>query len=171
MFKDMQNLEDALKNLAAAKQLNDQGKLDGKEAQNAGANSPQDYQKLYDEMMRRLAEAGEGEGEGDGQGNKAGRGKAGKNPGIGKGGTLGEDESTKSGFKTEKATTQLGAGKLLMEWKEEGVGETGRKAGDYNDAVRAVKQGVAEAIRNERVPPGYHGAIQKYFDRLPEKKP
>jgi len=22
-----------------------------------------------------------------------------------------------------------------------------------------------------RVPPGYHGAIQKYFDNLPEKKP
>jgi uncharacterized protein CbrC (UPF0167 family) len=58
-----------------------------------------------------------------------------------------------------------------MEWKEEGVGETGRKAGDYTDAVRAVKQGVAEAIRNERIPPGYHGAIQKYFDNLPEKKP
>jgi hypothetical protein len=33
-----------------------------------------------------------------------------------------------------------------------------------------VKQGVSEAIRNERVPPGYHGAIQKYFDNLPEKK-
>ncbi|MEO6740083.1 MAG: hypothetical protein ABIP20_07520, partial [Chthoniobacteraceae bacterium] len=35
MFKDAQNLEDALKNLAAAKQLNDLGKLDGKDAQDA----------------------------------------------------------------------------------------------------------------------------------------
>jgi hypothetical protein len=58
-----------------------------------------------------------------------------------------------------------------MEWKEEGAGEIGGKAGDDNDAVRTVKEGVAEAIRNERVPPGYHGAIQKYFDKLPEKKP
>ena len=111
--------------------------------------------------MRRIAEMGEGEG---------GRGKAGKNPGIGNGGTVGEDDSTKSDFKKGKAKTQLGAGKLLMEWKEEGVGDTGSKAGDYNAAVTAVKQGVAEAIRNERVPPGYHGAIQKYFDALPVKK-
>ena len=34
-----------------------------------------------------------------------------------------------------------------MEWKEEGVGETGSKAGDYNAAVQTVKQGVSEAIR------------------------
>ena len=63
----------------------------------------------------------------------------------------------------------MGAGKLLMQWKEEGKGETGQKADDYQAAVRSVKEGVAEAIRNERIPPGYHGAIQKYFDRLPEK--
>jgi len=158
MFKDAQNLEDALKNLAAAKQLNEQGKLDGKDAQNACAKCQQDYQKLYDQLMRQLAEAGNG-------------GKSGPNRGTATGGTVGEDDSTTSGFKKEKATTQLGAGKLLMEWKEEGVGDTGTKAGDYNEAVRAVKQGVSEAIRNERVPPGYHGAIQKYFDNLPEKKP
>jgi hypothetical protein len=170
MFKDMENLEDALKNLAAAKQLNEQGKLDGKDAQAAGAKSPEDYQKLYDELMRRMAEAGESQGQGQGQG-QGGQGKSGPNPGIGQGGTVGEDDSTKSGFKQEKSTTQIGAGKLLMEWKEEGVGETGAKAGNYNEAIRAVKQGVAEAIRNERVPPGYHGAIQKYFDKLPEKKP
>ncbi|MEQ1850560.1 MAG: hypothetical protein ABMA01_03110 [Chthoniobacteraceae bacterium] len=167
MFKDMGNLEDALKNLAAAKQLNEQGKLDGKDAQDAGANSQQDYQKLYDDLMRRMAEAGEGQGQGQGQGG----GKSGPNPGIGQGGTVGEDDSATSKFKKEKDKVQLGAGKLLMEWKEEGVGETGKKAGDYNEAIRAVKQGVAEAIRNERVPPGYHGAIQKYFDKLPEKKP
>jgi hypothetical protein len=168
MFKDAQNLEDALKNLAAAKQLNELGRLDGKDAQNAGAGSQQDYQKLYEDLMRRMAESGEGQGQGPGQG---GRGKSGPNPGIGQGGTVGEDDTTKTNFQKEKATTRLGAGKLLMEWKEQGVGDTGSKAGDYNDAVRAVKQGVAEAIRNERVPPGYHGAIQKYFDNLPEKKP
>ena len=171
MFKDAQNLEDALKNLAAAKQLNDLGKLDGKDAQDAGAKTQGDYQKLYDEAMRRLAEMQEGgDGNGKGQGQNGG-GKSGPAPGIGKGGTVGEDDSTASDFKKEKAKTQLGAGKLLMEWKEEGVGDTGSKAGDYNDAVRTVKQGVSEAIRNERVPPGYHGAIQKYFDNLPEKKP
>ncbi len=169
MFKDAQNLEDALKNLAAAKQLNELGKLDGKDAQDAGANSQADYQKLYDHLMSESAAAGDALAK-SGQG-KGGNGKSGPNPGIGSGGTPGEDDSTKSGFKKEKDKIQLGAGKLLMEWKEEGVGETGSKAGDYNEAVRAVKQGVAEAIRNERVPPGYHGAIQKYFDNLPVKKP
>ena len=120
--------------------------------------------------MRRLADAGDGDGQGNGQNGQNGRGKAGKNPGIGQGGTVGEDDATKSDFKKEWDKAQLGAGKLLMEWKEEGVGDTGSKAGDYTEAVRAVKQGVSEAIRNERVPPGYHGAIQKYFDNLPEKK-
>src|SRR6185369_10193042 len=48
MFKDMKNVEDALKNLQAAKQLNEKGKLDGKDAQQAGAKTPEDYKKLYD---------------------------------------------------------------------------------------------------------------------------
>ena len=168
MFKDAQNLEDALKNLAAAKQLNDKGQLDGDKAQQAGAKSQQDYEKLYKDLFAQMGEKGEGEGEGQGSG-KSGNGKAGQNPGIGNGGTVGEDDTAKSDFKKEKDKVQLGAGKLLMEWKEEGVGETGQKASDYQQAVRAVKQGVSEAIRNEQVPPGYHSAIQKYFDRLPEK--
>ena len=171
MFKDAQNLEDALKNLADAKQLNDKGKLDGKDAQQADAKSQQDYQQLYKDLLAQMGEGGDGEGDGQGQGDKPGRGKAGKNPGIGTGGTVGEDDTTKSDFKKEKSTTQMGAGKLLMEWKEEGVGETGQKSGDYQQAIRAVKQGVSEAIRNEQVPLGYHSAIQKYFDRLPEKSP
>ena len=36
---------------------------------------------------------------------------------------------------------------------------------------RKLRNEARQAIRNERVPPGYHGAIQKYFDKLPEKKP
>jgi hypothetical protein len=168
MFKDMQNIEDALKNLQAAKQLNEKGQLDGKDAQQAGAKTPEEYEKLYKDLMAKAGEQGDGEGDGDGNG-KPGRGKSGNQPGIGKGGTVGEDPNAKTGLKTEKSNAQLGAGKLLMQWKEEGVGETGQKSADYQEAVRAVKQGVAEAIRSEQVPPGYHGAIQKYFDRLPEK--
>jgi hypothetical protein len=170
MFSDMENIEEALRNLAAAKQLNEQGRLDGREAQNAGAQSQQDYQKLYDELMRRMAESGEGRDQG-------GPETLGANAGVGTGGTggtagsTGEDDTTESEHKKQRATIQIGAGKVLMEWKDEGVGETGAKAGDYSDAIRAVKQGVAEAIRNERVPPGYHDAIQKYFDKLPEKRP
>lgn len=180
MFQDMKNVEDALKNLQAAKQLNEKGKLDGKDAKDAGAQSPADYEKLYKDLLAKMGDGqgqgqgqGEGEGEGDGNGQgkdgKGGKGKSGKNPGIGNGGTVGEDKNAKTALKDEKDKTQITAGKLLMEWKEEGVGETGQKTAQYEQAVRAVKQGVAEAIRSEQVPPGYHGAIQKYFDRLAEK--
>jgi hypothetical protein len=165
MFKDMQNVEDALKNLQAAKGLNDKGKLDGKDAEGAGAKTQEDYEKLYKDLMAKAAAEGEGDGQGQGE---PGNGKAGPNPGTGRGGTVGEKDE-KTALKQEKANSQLGAGKLLMQWKEEGVGETGQKAADYEQAIRAVKQGVAEAIRSEQVPPGYHGTIQKYFDRIPEK--
>ena len=158
-FKDAKNLEDAMKNLAKAKQLNEGGKLDGADADEA--KSMADYEKLYNELMAK-------NGQGDGQGQN-GQGKAGEKPGIGSGGTVGEDPDALTKLKDEKAKTKMGAGKLLMQWKEEGKGETGQKADDYQAAVRSVKEGVAEAIRNERIPPGYHGAIQKYFDRLPEK--
>ncbi len=160
-FKDANNLEDALKNLAKAKQLNQDGKLDGAAA--ADAKTMADYEKLYKELM------GDGEGDGQGQGQGQGQGKAGPNPGRGNGGTPGEDPTAVTKTKDEKSKTKMGAGKLLMQWKEEGVGETGAKAQDYQEAVKAVREGVAEAIRNERIPPGYHGAIQKYFDRLPDK--
>ena len=162
MAKDAKNLEDALKNLQAAKALNEKGKLDGKDAEAAGAKTPQDYEQLYKELMAQAGAEGQGNG-------PPGNGKAGDKPGTGNGGSLGENDAAKSAFKPEKDKTQMGAGKLLMEWKEEGLGEVGAKAGDYENAVRAVKQGVAEAIRNEQVPPGYHGAIQKYFDKLPVK--
>ncbi len=166
-FKDAENLEAALKNLAAAKQLNDKGKLDGKDAQGAGSQA--DYEELYKKLM---ADAREGDGQGDGQGKgEPGKGKSGNNPGIGNGGTVGENPDAKTALKNEKDKTKLGAGKLLMQWKEEGQGEVGTKAEDYQAAVRAVKQSVAEAIRSEQVPPGYHGTIQKYFDKLPEKSP
>ncbi len=160
-FKDAKNLEDAMKNLAKAKQLNEDGKLDGADADQA--KSMADYEKLYNELM---AKNGNGDAQGQGPGDG---GKSGINPGIGNGGTVGEDPNALTKTKDEKAKTKMGAGKLLMQWKEEGKGETGQKAEDYQEAVRSVKEGVAEAIRNERIPPGYHSAIQKYFDRLPEK--
>jgi hypothetical protein len=155
MFKDMKNVEDAMKNLQAAKQLNEKGGLDGKDAKDAGAESQGDYEKLYQKL---LAERGGGQ--------QIGRG-GGQNPQVGAGGTVGEDKTAKTNTKEEKAKTKTTAGALLMQWKDEGVGDIGQRTADYEAAVRAVKEGVAEAIRNEQVPPGYHSAIQKYFDRLP----
>jgi hypothetical protein len=171
MFKNMENVQDALKNLQAAKQLNEQGKLDGKDAQAAGAESQGDYEKLFEKLMAERGGGQPGEGGQGGQGNQPGQGRSGNAPGVGQGGTVGEDPNAKTATKEEKAKTQLGAGKLLMQWKEEGIGEIGNRQGDYQAAVRAVKEGVSEAIRNEQVPPGYHSAIQRYFDRLPTETP
>ena len=170
MFKDMQNVQDALKNLQAAKQLNENGGLDGKDAQGAGAQSQADYEKLFQKLLAERGGANGQGGQGQGQG-QGGQGKSGNNPGVGQGGTVGEDPSAKTALKDEKSKSQIGAGKLLMQWKEEGVGEIGDRGGDYQAAVRAIKDGVAEAIRNEQIPPGYHSAIQKYFDRLPAEAP
>ena len=64
-----------MKNLAKAKQLNEAGKLDGADADQA--KSMADYEKLYNELM---AKNGNGDAQGQGQGDG---GKSGNNPGIG----------------------------------------------------------------------------------------
>ena len=154
-IQDGKALEDALKNLQTAKQLAGQGKLDGAEAK--GANGMADFEKLFREKMAGL-------GQSDGEGQDSGNG-----PGIGNGAKRPEDETTKTGFKTEKSNSQLTGGKMLLEWKTKEVGDTGARAAEYRDHVQRVKQGVSEAIQQEQVPPGYHEAIKKYFDTLPEK--
>ena len=155
-LKDGKDLEEALKNLQMAKQLAGQGKLDGKDLQGAGAMA--DFERLFAEKMALLGEGGPPGGDGSGNG-----------PGIGNGAKRPEDESAKTGFKTEKSISQLTGGKMLLEWQTKEVGETGARAEEYRANVQRVKQGVSEAIQQEQVPPGYHEAIKKYFDSLPEK--
>lgn len=158
-IKDGQALEDALKNLQMAKQLAGQGKLDGEGLK--GAAGMADFEKLFQEKMAGLGEGQPGEGQ-------PGGGPA-DGPGIGDGSKRPEDETAKSGFKTEKDISQISGGKMLLEWKTKEVGDTGGRAEQYRENVQRVKQGVSEAIQQEQVPPGYHEAIKKYFDSLPEK--
>lgn len=156
-MKDGKSLEEALKSLQMAKQLAAAGKLSG--ADGKDGMSAEDYAKLFAEKMAELTGQ-----EGDGQG---GQGKGG---GIGDGSKRPEDDSVTTGFKSEKSPAMLTDGKMLLEWKTKEVGETGERAEKFRDAVRGVKQGVSEALQAEQVPPGYHDAIKKYFDTLPEKK-
>lgn len=151
-MKDQKALEDALKNLQMAKQLADAQQLDGEASKDC--KSMADYAELYASMVGAKGPGGQGMGPG---GNPAAGGKA---P---------EDDSLTSAFKPEKEPSKFAGGKTLLEWKTKEVGETGARAEDYRDAVRDVKQRVSEAIAAEQVPPGYHSAIQKYFDSLPEK--
>lgn len=158
-MKDGKSLEEALKSLQMAKQLAAAGKLDG--ANGKDGMSAEDYAKLFAEKMAELTGQ---EGQGEGQG---GPGQGG---GIGNGAKRPEDDSVKTSFKSEKSPTMLTDGKMLLEWKTKEVGESGERAAEFRDAVRGVKQGVSEALQAEQVPPGYHDAIKKYFDTLPEKK-
>jgi hypothetical protein len=152
-MKDQQSLEEALKNLQMAKQLADQQKLDGQQCKDC--NGMGDYASVYAKMMNK-----DGSGSGPGMG---------PNPGQGFGGKAEENDETETDFKRERSPTQLVAGKTLLQWKTQEIGPTGQRTEEYREAVRQVKQGVSEAIAAEQVPPGYHGAIQKYFDALPEK--
>lgn len=158
-MKDGKSLEEALKNLQMAKKLAAAGKLDG--ANGKDGMSAEDYAKLFAEKMAELTGQQDGE-DGEGGANRGG--------GIGNGARRPEDDSVKTSFKSEKSPSMLTDGKMLLEWKTKDVGETGERAEQFRDAVRGVKQGVSEALQAEQVPPGYHDAIKKYFDTLPEKK-
>lgn len=151
-MKDGQALEEALKNLQMAKQLCQGGQLDGEACKACGSMS--DYAALFAAKMgnRELVQGGSGMG-----------------PGIGNGAKRPEDESAKTGFKSEKSPSQLTAGKMLLEWKTKEVGETGARSEEFREGMQRVKQGVSAAIQQEQVPPGYHEAIKKYFDALPAK--
>jgi len=151
-MKDQQALEDALKNLQMAKQLAGQCELDGEACKNCQGMG--DYAALYQKLLNNKAGVGPGMG---------------PNPGQGAGGKAPENDEAETAFKQERSPTQLTAGKTLLQWKAKEIGPTGARSEEYKDAVRQVKQGVSEAIAAEQVPPGYHTAIQKYFDALPEK--
>ncbi len=154
-MKDLQSLEKALKSMQMARQLAKDGKLDGSE--DGDAASIDDYAALFEKS---LAEKGDGNGVGQGGGNNGGRGA---------GGEVDYDESSKTRFKTEQSKSALHGGRMLMEWKSNGVSESGEAAKGYRDALQQVQQGVSEAIAQEQVPPGYHEAIRKYFDGIEQK--
>ena len=166
--RDLKELETALKTLAMAKRLNNGEMLDGKAC--AQCNSLADYEALYQKM---LARSGGGMGQGNRPGN-GGRGGAFGGPGIGRGGKAPEDDAAKTAFKTERSRSAITAGKILLTLKTKGQGDRGQARKQYREAIRALKQGLSEAIQAEQIPPGYRKGIQKYFDDLrdaPPKKP
>jgi hypothetical protein len=91
-------------------------------------------------------------------------------PGVGEGGVAPEKDSVKTDFTPERSKSALHAGKILLQWKTQEVSDPGKARELYRRQVDAVKQGVSEAILQERVPPGYHDAIKRYFDTLGESR-
>jgi hypothetical protein len=95
-----------------------------------------------------------------------GEGGAFDGPGIGDGGIAPEDDSVESGFKTERSRSAVTAGKVLLTLKTQGEGDPAEARIQYREQIEQVRQGYSEAILEERIPPGYHEGIQKYFDTI-----
>lgn len=164
--RDLKALEESLQAIADAKKLNGEGQLDG--AMTDALTAMEQYKELYEELIAQMGGEGDGEGgEGDGEGT-GGRG-------MGGGGKVDEDDKVETGFVAEKTQTPIQKGKILMSLKSKGLGdETNEDLKlEYKAALDSVKQGYAEAIEAEQIPPGYRGTIQSYFDSLgknPNKK-
>jgi len=159
-LRDMQALENALKALQMCKALNTLGECSAGQ----GCKTIEDYARLYAELMEKCGGCQGGAGTGLKPGVGAGMG----GPGIGRGNVAPEDDSVETDFKPEKSRSALHAGKMLMQWKQRGLSDPGEAVEDYRQYVNDVKQGLSEAVLQERVPPGYHETIQKYFDTMEE---
>jgi hypothetical protein len=155
--KDLKALEEALKVVQMAKQLNDQEKLDGEQAE--GAQTIEEYAEFYTQL---LAQLGMTEGEGDGEDTGG--------EGMGEGGVAPEDDSVETDFKTEQSKSAVTAGKVLLSVKTKGLSDKGDAKKEYRSLIQKVKQGYSEAILQEQIPPGYHDGIKRYFDNLDQNE-
>lgn len=157
--KDLKALEEALKVVQMAKQLNDSEKLDGEQSE--GTQTIEEYAEFYSQL---LADLGMTEGEGDGDGEGLG------GEGMGDGGKAPEDDSIATDFKTEQSRSAVTAGKVLLSVKTKGLSDKGDASKEYKGLIQKVKQGYSEAILQEQVPPGYHEGIKSYFDNIDKGK-
>ena len=157
-LQQLQQLEEGLDAAQLAQELNKLGAMPGP-GNGPGEGSMEDYAELYRELLAQTQGGGPGPGSGMG------------GPGTGEGGVAPEDESQKTDFKPEKSPSHLVAGKTLLEWQTSGVSETGEAREAYQGSMAQLKQGVSEAIRQEKVPAGYHSQIRNYFDSLEEAPP
>jgi len=154
--KDLKALEEALKVVQMAKQLNDAEKLDGEMSE--GAQTIEEYAEFYAQLIAQLGGGEEGEGDGDGEGLGG--------EGMGSGGKAPEDDSVETDFKTEQSKSAVTAGKVLLSVKTKGMSDKGDAKKEYKGLIQKVKQGYSEAILQEQIPPGYHDGIKSYFDNL-----
>ena len=154
--RDLQELEKALETARMAQKANENGEGDGEQLENA--ETLDDYREFYRQLMEQM---GEQMGEGEGTGNR----------GFGEGGEVPEDDSVKTGFKSEVSKSALTAGKVLLSLKTKGQSDTGDARQSYSKSVQAIKQGVSEAIDKEEIPKGYIEGIKKYFQSLDETAP
>ena len=161
-IRDVEAIEKALKLVQLAKRLNELKGLDGKACQ--GGGKLEELAQRLGVLVAQLQGIQVVRVPGTGQGRK---GEGGKGKGRGEGGAAKEDPKTKTKFQPQLSRSAIRAGKTLLLMKQrDPKAEVGKAKDDYQRGVEAVKRGVGEAILKERVPPGYHEAIKKYFDTL-----
>jgi chemotaxis protein histidine kinase CheA len=167
-MNDMQALEEALRTLQLAQQCNQQNPLDGNSCTNGASLS--DYAAMYQSMLAEQSACGSCAGCISGIGcqnpGKGGAGQGMGGPGQGRGGNAPEDDSLATDYKSEKSRSAMRAGKMLMQWQTDESADRGQVATDYDNQIQDLRDGVSEAVVNERIPPGYHDTIQHYFDSL-----
>jgi hypothetical protein len=154
--RDLQELEKAIETARMAQKANENGQADSEMLESA--ETLDDYREFYQQLMEQL---GEQRSEGDGTGNR----------GFGKGGEVPEDDSVKTKFQSEISKSALTAGKVLLSLKTKGQSDSGDARQNYRKSVKAIKQGVGEAIDKEEIPKGYIEGIKKYFQSLDETAP
>jgi len=161
-MQDMKDLGDALKAIQMANMLNEKGELKG---ENAG--DIKKYMELYKKRMLALG-MGKNNSKNDEKNKNNSKGVAGR--GIGQGRKAKEDDTIKTAFQDQKLNSQLQAGKILMEWSTNELGSKGKVDKNYLKYIKQVKQGVSEAIEDEKIPPVYRNNIKDYFKDIEKVK-
>jgi len=186
-LRDIAALEEAMDALQAARQLNQIKPLNG--AAYPECQTMSEFATRYQLLMQKEAGKpvacsicnGAGKQPGDDATCKGcqGRGELvgivpgqGNGPGIatterGQGKFTPEDDTLKTGFKTQRSPSHLRAGEILMSWKIQKRWSDGKVEFDYANALQDLKQGYSEAILQERIPPEHRASIRRYFDTLP----
>lgn len=100
-----------------------------------------------------------GQCQGAGRGMNAGRG-AGERP---------RDDSAETDVKNEKAKVKTNKqGRIIGEQYVKGQQLKGKSDAELSDAAAAAELDATDALNKDRVPRRYRGAVQRYFDRLPQ---
>lgn len=152
--RDIADLQEALKALHLADQLNDKGALDP-----ASAKDLDDYADLY---AQRLAEMQQGRGRGNGRG---------QDDGSGSGDGARTDSSMDQAdvdakYEGAQEHSPVRAGATIAEWHIHGPADPGKVIDDYQSTLGDIKQDLPEALEREQVPEAYHAGVKKYFDGL-----
>lgn len=102
----------------------------------------------------------------------AGRGRGAGMRGAGTGaGGFADEADVPTGFKPERTRAMLTAGQHLLRLKTEPrTPDAMPVTVERTDALEAVRQGAAEALLRESVPPAYHDNVRRYFDDLGKGK-